>query len=275
MIQLSWVFKNSPVLSARKLLKQQEIVENIFLLILEKNLLLVQNVTTLVNKIQIFISTWEEFIKSTTIMIFKTIDNISLVYILQIIEQQGEIISSKNQKKTSIVFLLFCRMIQLGLAIKNLLVHFQCVQKLLKQLRTVENTFSLILAKNLLIVLNVASPVTKIPIFIGIWEMFTKMITINCNSKQASFYYFFCRMIQLELVIKNMHVPSVQKFQKEKIICKNISLLILEKSLMLVLNAIMLVQVLIICIDISEIFIKSLIMSFQNKKKRLYSPIKL
>ena len=31
-------------------------------------------------------------------MIFKTIDNISLVYILQIIEQQGEIISSKNQK---------------------------------------------------------------------------------------------------------------------------------------------------------------------------------
>jgi hypothetical protein len=101
-------------------------------------------------------------------MIFKTIENISLVYILQIIEQQGEIISSKNQKKTSIVFLLFCRMIQLGLAIKNLLVHFQCVQKLLKQLRTVENTFSLILAKNLLIVLNVASPVTKIPIFIGI-----------------------------------------------------------------------------------------------------------
>ena len=103
-------------------------------------------------------------------MIFKTIENISLVYILQIIEQQGEIISSKNKKnkKTSIVFLLFCRMIQLGLAIKNLLVHFQCVQKLLKQLRTVENTFSLILAKNLLIVLNVASPVTKIPIFIGI-----------------------------------------------------------------------------------------------------------
>ena len=206
-------------------------------------------------------------------MIFKTIENISLVYILQIIEQQEEKISSKNQKKTSIVFLLFCRMIQLGLAIKNLLVHFQCVQKLLKQLRTVENTFSLILAKNLLIVLNVASPVTKIPIFIGIWEMFTKMITINCNSKQASFYYFFCRMIQLELVIKNMHVPSVQKLQKEKIICKNISLLILEKSLMLVLNAIMLVQVLIICIDISEIFIKSLIMSFQNKKKIYCSPI--
>ena len=102
--------------------------------------------------------------------------------------------------------------------------------------------------------------------------MFTKMITINCNSKQASFYYFFCRMIQLELVIKNMHVPSVQKFQKEKIICKNISLLILEKSLMLVLNAIMLVQVLIICIDISEIFIKSLIMSFLNKKKDCILP---
>ena len=32
-------------------------------------------------------------------MIFKTIENISLVYILQIIEQQGEMISSKNHYK--------------------------------------------------------------------------------------------------------------------------------------------------------------------------------